>query len=77
MSGGFDNEDGIAMAIEYHPDFPRFSTVSTGLRDAEDRLMNAMKSGDKNAFVEAKLALMAALDEYRKAAGGVSEDRNG
>ena len=64
------------MAIEDHPDFPRFSIVSTGLRDAEDRLQNALKSGGKKAIVEAKLGLMAALDEYRKAAGSIGEDQN-
>jgi len=64
------------MAIEDQVDFPRFSTVSTALKDAEDRMLNAIKSRDKGKIVEAKLVLMAALDEYRKAAGGISEAEN-
>ena len=41
------------MAIEDRLDFPRFSTVSTALKDAEDRMLNAIKSGDKREIVEA------------------------
>ncbi len=61
------------MDIEDQPDFPRFNSVSTGLKDAEDGMLNALKSGDKSKIVEAKLVLMAALDEYRKAADGIGE----
>ena len=64
------------MAIEDQVDFPRFSTVSTALRDTEDRMLNAIKSRDKGKIVEAKLVLMAALDEYRKAVGGIGEAEN-
>jgi hypothetical protein len=62
------------MDVEDHPDFPRFNMVSTGLRDAEDRLLQALKSGDKAEIVAAKLALMGALDEYSKVADGIGKD---
>jgi hypothetical protein len=39
-------------------------------------MLNAIKSGDKREIVEAKLVLMAALDEYRKAAGSIGEAEN-
>jgi hypothetical protein len=62
------------MDIEDHPDFPRFSIVSTGLRDAEDRLLRALKNGNKSDIIAAKLALMGALDEYSKVADGIGKD---
>ena len=62
------------MDIEDHPDFPRFNLVSTGLRDSEDRLLQALKSGNKVEIVAAKLALMGALDEYSKVADKIGED---
>ena len=62
------------MGIEGHPDFPRFNMVSTVLRDAEERLLQALKSGDQSEVVAAKLALMGALDEYSKIAKGVGEN---
>ena len=55
-----------AMGIEDYPDFPRFSVASTGLRDAEERLLQALKSGNKAEISDAKLALTGALDEYSK-----------
>jgi hypothetical protein len=63
---GMDNED--------QPDFPRFNSASTGLKVAADRMLNALKSGDKSKIVKAKLVVMAALDEYRKAVDGVGEE---
>lgn len=62
------------MGIEDHPDFPRFNSVSTGLRDAEGRLLQALKGGNKADIVSAKVDLMGALDEYSKVAGGIGED---
>ena len=62
------------MAIENQPDFPRFNMVSTGLREAEDRLLRALKSGNKSEIVAAKVALMGALDEYSKVADGIDKD---
>jgi hypothetical protein len=62
------------MAIEDQPDFPRFDTISSGLKEAEDRMLDAIKSGNKAEIVAAKLALMAALDEYRKTVDGIGED---
>jgi hypothetical protein len=62
------------MAIEDQPDFPRFNTISSGLKKAEDRMLDAIKSGNKAEIVAAKLALMAALDEYRKTVDGIGED---
>lgn len=62
------------MGIEDQPDFPRFNMVSTGLRDAEDRLLRALKSGNKAEIAAAKLALMGALDEYSKVAKEIGED---
>lgn len=62
------------MDIEGHPDFPTFNVVSTGLRNAEERLLQALKSGDKAEIVAAKLALMGTLDEYSKIAKGIGED---
>jgi hypothetical protein len=62
------------MGLEDNPDFPRFNAVSTGLRDAEDALLRAIKGGSKAELVEAKLALMAALDEYKKVADGLWEN---
>ena len=61
------------MAIENQPDFPRFNMVSTGLRDAEDRLLRALKSGNQSEIVAAKVALMGALDEYSKVADGIDK----
>ena len=54
--------------------FQDFNTVSTGLRDAEDRLLQALKSGNKAEIVAAKVVLMGALDEYSKVADGIGED---
>jgi len=62
------------MDIEGHPDFPRFNMVSSGLRNAEERLLQALKSGDKAEIVAAKLALMGTLDEYSKIAKGIGGD---
>ncbi|MGO8953101.1 MAG: hypothetical protein ACLPWS_22570 [Rhodomicrobium sp.] len=62
------------MAIEDQPDFPRFNTVSSGLKEAEERMLDAVKSGNKAEIAAAKLALMAALDEYRKTVDGIGED---
>ncbi|MFY9643507.1 MAG: hypothetical protein WCD20_15755 [Rhodomicrobium sp.] len=62
------------MAIEDQQDFPRFNTVSSGLKEAEDRMLDAIKSGNKAEIAGAKLALMAALDEYRKTVDGIGED---
>jgi hypothetical protein len=64
----------LDVGIEDQPDFPRFNTVSTGLRDAEDRLLRALKSGNKAEIVAAKIALMGALDEYGKVADGIDKD---
>jgi len=61
------------MAIEDQADFPRFNAVSTGLKEAEDKMLDAIKSGKRDGIVAAKLALMAALDEYRKAVDGIGE----
>ena len=62
------------MGIENQPDFPKFNTVSAGLREAEDRLLRALKSGDKAEIVAAKIALMGVLDEYSKVADGIDKD---
>jgi len=62
------------MSIEDQPDFPRFNEVSTGLRDAEDRLLRALKSGNKAEIVAAKIALMGALDAYSKVADRIDKD---
>jgi hypothetical protein len=63
------------MEMEDHPDFPRFNEVSTGLRDAEERLLQALKRRNKAEIVAAKLALMGALNEYSKVADGLAEDQ--
>ena len=63
------------MEIEDHPDIPRFNMVSTGLRDAEERLLQALKRRNKADIVAAKVALMGALDEYSKVADGIAEDQ--
>ena len=62
------------MDIEGHRDFPTFNMVSTVPRDAEERLLRALKSGNKAEIVDAKLALMGALDDYGKIAHGIGED---
>ena len=62
------------MDIVDHPDFPRFSMVSTVLRDAEERLLEALKSSNQAEIATAKLAVMGALDEYRKVASGIGEN---
>jgi hypothetical protein len=64
------------MELENDPDFPRFNTVSTGLRDAEERLLKALKGGNKAEVIAAKLALMGALDEYSKVADGIGNDND-
>ena len=66
-----------SMNIEDHPDFPRFNAVSSGLREAEERLLQALKSGNKTAIAAAKLVLMGALDEYSKIAVGIGDDLAG
>jgi hypothetical protein len=48
--------------------------VSTVLRDAEERLLEALKSGNQAEIATAKLAVMGALDEYRKVASGIGEN---
>lgn len=53
------------MPIEDQTGFSRFNTVSSGLREAEDRMRAAIKSGNKDEIVAAKLALMAALMNIR------------
>ena len=67
-------KDTPVMDLEDHPDFPRFNMVSTGLRDAEDRLLQALKGGDKAEIVAAKVVLMGALDEYSKVADRIGKD---
>ena len=62
------------MGIEDYPDFPRFSMASTGLRDAEERLLQALKSGNKAEIGDAKLALTGALDEYSKVVDVIGRD---
>jgi len=62
------------MSITDQPDFPRFNTASTLLRDAEERLLQAVKSGDKAQIAEAKLRLRAALDEYSTIAGTICDN---
>jgi hypothetical protein len=64
------------MEIEDYPGFPRFNTVATGLRDAEERLLKALKSGNQAEITAAKLALMGALDEYSKVADGIGQDQD-
>jgi hypothetical protein len=64
------------MVIEDQPDFPKFNTVSTALKEAEDGMLNAIKSGNKTEIVDAKLFLMATLDEYRKIAEEIGADEN-
>jgi hypothetical protein len=53
------------------PDFPKFSAVSTGLRDAEARLLQALKSRNQSQIALAKFDLMGALDEYSKTISGI------
>ena len=62
------------MSIEDEPDFPRFNEVSTVLRDAEERLLRALRSGNKAEIVAAKLDLKGALDEYSKFADEIGND---
>jgi hypothetical protein len=63
-------KDTPIMDLEDHPDFPRFNVVSTGLRDAEDRLLQALKSGNKADIVSAKVVLTGALDGKHSALFG-------
>ena len=63
------------MEIEDQPDFPRFTEVSTVLRDAEDRLLRALRSRDDAEIARARIALMGALDEYGKFAGTLDKDK--
>ena len=60
--------------LEDHPDFPRFNMVCTGLRDAEQRLLLALKSGDTDEVDAAKLALRGALDAYGKVVDVIGRD---
>jgi hypothetical protein len=62
------------MEIEDRPEFPRFDAISSQLKEAEDKLLIALKSCDTDQIVHAKLLLMAALDEYRDAVGSIPED---
>jgi len=62
------------MDITDYPDFPRFSMASTSLRDAEERLLQALKSGNKTDIVAAKLVLKGTLDEYSKVADVIGND---
>jgi len=54
------------MDVEDHPDFPRLNMASTSLRDAEGRLLQALKSGNKADILAAKVALNGALDEVQQ-----------
>jgi hypothetical protein len=62
-------------SLTEHPDFPRFGVVSNGLRDAEGRLLSALKSGDQKSIASAKLAVMGSLDEYSKVVDAIDPDR--
>jgi hypothetical protein len=75
--GIIQREETQVMALEDQPDFPRFNTVSAGLKEAEDRVLEAIKSSNKDRIVAAKLALMAALDEYRNAVDSIGEGGKG
>jgi hypothetical protein len=55
------------MGIEDHPAFPRFNHVAMGLKESEDRLFDAIGSGDKDRIAAAKLEVMAALEAYKQA----------
>jgi hypothetical protein len=59
-------KDCVVMAIEDHPAFPKFNYVALGLRESEQRMFDAMSSGDENRIAAAKLELTAALDAYKK-----------
>ena len=54
--------------------FPRYTEVSTGLRDAEGRLLQALKTRSRPEITSAKLDVMGALDEYAKAVSKIGED---
>ena len=60
--------------LEEHPDFPRFRAVSTTLRDAEERLLHALKSSNEKEIVAAKLDVQGALDEYSKVIDVIGRD---
>ena len=57
-----------------YPDFPKFTAVSTGLRDAEEKLLGALKRRDQAAIATAKLDVMGALDEYGRIVNGLGTD---
>jgi hypothetical protein len=60
--------------LHEHPDFPRFNAVSTGLRDAEERLLRALRARNQEDISGAKLALMGSLDEYSKVVDAIDND---
>jgi hypothetical protein len=62
------------MEIEDQPEFPRFNAVSARLKEAEDKMFAALKSGDNAQIVHTKLLLMAALDKFRDAVGRIPKD---
>lgn len=62
-----DPDEGIFDA----PEFPRFNEVSTGLRNAEERLLRALKSRDSAQIESARQDVMGALDEYGKTVSGM------
>jgi hypothetical protein len=61
--------------LPQHPDFPRFGAASSELRDAEERLLEALKGGDQRGITAAKLAVMGSLDEYSKVVDAIDPDR--
>ena len=68
------NPEDTNMAIEGATDFPRFTALSSGVRDAESRLLSAIKRRDKKEIIHSRLELQAALDEYRNAVDGLGEE---
>jgi hypothetical protein len=62
------------MAVEDQPEFPRFNSLSSEFKNAEDRLLAAIRGRDNAQIAHAKLLMMAALDEYKKAVGDIPED---
>ena len=66
--------DDDLQALENQPDFPRFNSASTALRDAEGRLLQALRGSNRQDIVAAKVALMGALDAYGKEADALGGD---
>jgi hypothetical protein len=64
----------LSSTLEDYPDFPRFNMASTALRDAEEKLLQALKSGTKAEIVAAKLAVAGAIDEYSKVVDVIGRD---